>query len=558
MHSGLLLFLVSLGTCILIPFLGAIIAAVFQGKPTILHPLLSPIEQGIYRICRIRDDVEMEWKTYAKALVLMTCLGVAFVFLIQELQQFLPWNPQNLPRVPLFLALNTAVSFATNTNWQAYSGETTLSYATQMWALTSQNFLSAAIGFTAMMALMRGIVRKTTNVIGNFWVDLTRVTLYILLPLSVILAIVLVSQGVIQSLSPYVMITGLEGHEQLIPLGPVASQDAIKLLGTNGGGFFGVNSAHPFENPTQLTNLLSMIALVVLPAASVYAYGIVVGSKRHGYILMGVMILLLLIGIATIMYAETRVNPQTVAFPNLEGKEVRFGVYSSTLWAALTTATANGSVNAMLDSFTPLAGGVALFNIMLGELIFGGVGVGLCSMLMFVILTVFLSGLMVGRTPEYLGKKIEIREIQWVMLAVLAPCILILCSSALAVVNEDVVENLLNKGPHGLTEILYAFSSGALNNGSSFAGFDANTSFLNILLAVVMMLGRLAITVPSVALAGCLASKQLITDTAGTFSTNTLLFALLLIQVIILVGALTFFPVFTLGPVVEHLLMTRG
>jgi K+-transporting ATPase ATPase A chain len=558
MHSWLSILFLVVAFIVLVPLIGSLIVAVFEGRTTLLHPFLSWLERGVYRYCRIRDDLEMDWKTYAKAMILTTLLGIAFVFVIQEIQLFLPFNPQQLPGVSWPLALNTAVSFGTNTNWQSYAGETTLSYATQMWALTSQNFLSAAIGLSVLMALMRGFIRKATNEIGNFWVDITRTIVYILLPISFIFAIVLVGQGTIQNLLPYKTVTGLEGHEQVIPLGPVASQEAIKLIGTNGGGYFGANSAHPFENPTQLTNLLGIIALLLIPAASVYAYGVIIGSKKHGYLLLGVMSMLLLIGLGIALLAETRVNPILQATPLLEGKEVRFEVFSSVLWGVSTTATANGSANAVLDSFSPLAGGVALFNIMLGELIFGGVGVGLGSMLMFVLLTVFLSGLMVGRTPEYLGKKIELREIQWVTLAVLAPCVLILIGSSLALVHGGVVESLINKGPHGLTEVVYAFSSAALNNGSGFSGFNANTNFLNILLSIVMLLGRLAITVPCVALAGSLAAKKSFPDTAGTFSTNTPLFAILLIGIIILVGALTFFSVLALGPIVEHLLMIRS
>ena len=552
-----LLFLIIV-LIVLTPLVGSHLVAVFEGRRTAMHPAFGWLERIIYRFCRIRDDVEMDWRTYAKAVVLTTILGVAFVFFIQKIQYYLPFNPQGLVGVPSALALNTAVSFATNTNWQAYSGETTLSYATQMLALTSQNFLSAAIGFSVLMALMRGIIRKSTHLIGNFWVDITRMTVYVLLPMTLIFAVVLVALGTIQTLAPYEKITTLEGHEQVIPLGPVASQEAIKLLGTNGGGYFGANSAHPFENPTQLTNLLGIIALLLLPAASVYAYGVIVGSKRQGYIILGVMTFLLVMGIALALFSETRVNPFLEASPYLEGKETRFGLHSSILWAVSTTATANGSSNAVLDSFSPIAGGVTLFNLLLGELIFGGIGVGLGSMLMFVLLTVFLSGLMVGRTPEYLGKKIEIREIQWVIIAVLAPCVLVLLGSSVAFLRKEVIEGLINKGPHGLTEIVYAFGSATVNNGSSFSGLDVNNNFFNLMLAGVMMLGRLAIAVPCVALAGTLAAKKSFVDTAGTFSTDTLLFAGLLIAIIFIVGALTFFSVLALGPLVEHLLMMRS
>jgi K+-transporting ATPase ATPase A chain len=558
MHAWQPFCVVLFAVVVLAPFLGAYIAALVEGRRTFLYPALGWLERSVYRLCGVREDEEMPWGTYAWAAVGMTFLGIVFVFAIQMFQGSLPFNPQGFGAVPWRVALNTAVSFATNTNWQAYSGETSLSYATQMFALTSQNFLSAAIGMAVLMAFIRGLVRQPTRFIGNFWVDITRVILYLLLPLSFVMALVLVPQGIIQTVNPYEKITGLEGHEQVIPLGPVASQEAIKLLGTNGGGFFSVNSAHPFENPTQVTNLLGIIALVLIPIASVYAYGLLIGSKRHGFLLIGVMVLLFFLGLSIAYLAETRVNPFLGAAPQFEGKEVRFGVPSSIMWSVATTATANGSVNAMLDSLSPIAGGIALFNMMLGELIFGGVGVGLCSMLIFVLLTVFLSGLMVGRTPEYLGKKIELREIQWVMLAVLLPCLLILGGASVAIVNKGVVESLVNKGPHGLTGVLYAYTSGAQNNGSAFGGVDDTTDFMTLSLSVVMFMGRLAIMVPSIALAGCLAGKKSVQNTTGTFSTNTLLFATLLIAVIFIVGALTYFSVISLGPIVEHIMMIRG
>lgn len=558
MHTWASLLFIIISLLILVPIFGILIEAICNGRRTWLHGIFGWLERLIYRTCGIRDDYEMDWVQYAKAAVLTTCLGIVFVFVIQLVQHYLPFNPENLPGVSWSLALNTAVSFATNTNWQAYAGETTLSYTTQMLALTSQNFLSAAIGFAVIMVFMRGFTRKSTNLIGNFWVDMTRSIVYLLLPMSLVFAIVLAGQGTIQTLASYQKIKTLEGHEQVIPLGPVASQEAIKMLGTNGGGFFGANSAHPFENPSQLTNLLGIIAIVLLPAATVYAYGRTVGARKHAFILLGVMTFMLVCGIGLAIYAETRVNPLLQAMPNMEGKEVRFGVPSSMYWGAATTATANGSVNAILDSFSPIAGGVSLFNMLLGELIFGGVGVGLGSMLIYALLTVFLSGLMVGRTPEYLGKKIELREIQWVILGVLAPCVLILIGGAIALARPEVINSLVNKGPHGLTEIFYAFASAEVNNGSSFSGLDVTTPFFTIGLSIIMMLGRLAIIVPCIALGGALALKKSFVDTVGTFSTDTPLFAILLLAVIIIVGALTFFSVVALGPIVEHLLLVRG
>ncbi len=557
-HDWMVFLTVMIALGILSPLIGFHLASLIEGKRTLLHPLLGWLEKGLYRLCGVDEMAEMTWKTYAKGITGATCLGILFLFVLQMVQGFLPFNPQKMGAPDWPLALNTAVSFATNTNWQAYSGETTMSYAVQMFGLTSQNFLSPAIGLAVLMAFMRGIARKTTVLIGNCWVDLTRSILYLLLPLSVAFSLGLISLGTIQTLAPSQKIETLEGHKQEIPLGPVASQEAIKLLGTNGGGFFNANSAHPFENPTPLTNVLGLIALFLLPAASVFAYGKIVGSKRHGILLLAIMTLLFLAGLVGAVYAETRVNPFLEASPILEGKEVRFGVDSSAMWAVMTTDTSNGSVNAMHDSLSPIAGGVALFNLQVGEMIFGGVGVGLCSMLIFVLLTVFLGGLMVGRTPEYFGKKIETREIQWVTLGVLAPCVLILIGSMVVVLNREVISHLVNKGPHGLTEILYALSSTSMNNGSAFGGLDVNNLFFNLLLSVVMFLGRFVVLIPSLAIAGYLAVKRTTVVSVGTFSTQSLLFAVLLTGVILMVGALTFFPALSLGPILEHLLMVRG
>lgn len=538
----------------LTPILGRYIAHVFTGKTRVLGWL----ENLCYQVGGVDPLVEMHWTEYGKALLLFNIFGFITLFFLQLLQNYLPLNPQNFEGVSWHLAYNTAASFTTNTNWQSYAGETTLSYFTQMVGLTSHNFLSAATGMAALLTLIRGLIRKTTDTIGNFWVDVVRMVVYLLLPLSIIMAVVLVGEGVIQNFSPYVEVTTLENGKQTIPLGPVASQVAIKQLGTNGGGFFNANSTHPFENPTAFSNFLEMLAIILIPAASVYAYGIMIDSKKHASLLFGVMLFLWIAGILIAFGSEHLHNPSFEAYPNLEGKETRIGVTNSILWTVTTTATSNGSVNAMISSLSPLAGGVAMFNMMLGELIFGGVGVGLCSMIMFTLLTVFLSGLMVGRTPEYLGKKIEKREMQWVMLAVLMPAILILVGAGISSVLPEALSSLGNEGPHGLSEILYAFASAAGNNGSAFAGLNANTVYYNLTLGTVMLLARVSIILPCLALGGLLARKKMTPPSSGTFSTNSILFFVLLLSVILIVGALTFFPALTLGPIVEHLLMLEG
>jgi K+-transporting ATPase ATPase A chain len=538
----------------MIPLLGTYLANIFEGKRTWIHPLLGWMETLSYRLAGIDATREMRWGYYAKTLVLFNFIGLIFLFSLMLIQGYLPLNPQEMGTLSLPLAFNTAVSFVTNTNWQAYSGESTLSYLSQMLGLTVQNFLSAATGICVLMALIRGIVRRDAETIGNFWVDLVRSVVYLLLPLSFIFAIVLVGQGVIQTLSPYVEAVTLEGAKQLIPLGPVASQEAIKQLGSNGGGFFGVNSAHPFENPTGISNFLEMFAILIIPASLVYCYGVMTNSKYHGWLLLLVMFVFSVGGVALSYYAEKLPNPVMEAYPLMEGKETRLRVLSSISWSMFTTQTSNGSVNAMLSSLSPLAGGVALFNIMLGEIIFGGVGVGLCGMLMFVLLTVFLCGLLVGRTPEYMGKKIEKRDIQWVMVAILTPGILILMGAGFAIASQPV----FSAGPHGLTETLYAYASAAGNNGSAFSGLNANTDYYNITLGITMLLGRMAIVIPTLAIAGNLVKKRKATVTAGTLSTDTFLFALLLTSVILIVGALTFFPALSLGPIVEQLLMREG
>lgn len=552
-------YLFLIATLILLaPLFGTYLATLFSGKPTWLHPYLSWLERLLYRLSGVDEKEEMSWTTYAKALLLFNLWGFLFLFFLQLAQGFLPLNPQHLPGVPWPLAFNTAASFVTNTNWQAYAGETTLSYLTQMAGLTAQNFLSAATGLAALLVLIRGFQRKNSPTVGNFWADLTRSTVYLFLPLSLILAPMLISQGVIQSLSPYVEVTTLEGDKQTIPLGPVASQEAIKQLGTNGGGFFNANSAHPFENPNFFTNFLEVLAILLIPAATGWAYGMLIGSRGQGVVIFSTMFIVWAIGLLISNLAEHQTNPLFGAGPIWEGKEMRIGIDNSSIWAVSTTATANGSVNCMLSSLSPLAGAVSLFNMMVGESIFGGVGVGLCSMLMFILLTVFLSGLMVGRTPEYLGKKIEKREIQWVMLAVLMPGALILIGAGLSVILPVALSSLGNKGPHGLTEILYTFSSTARNNGSAFTGLDANTLYYNLILGVVILIGRLAILFPSLAIGGLLAAKKSTPPSLGTFSTNSALFVVLLIGIIFIVGALSFFSGLSLGPITEHLLMLKG
>lgn len=542
----------------LIPILGTYMANVFTGKAAFAYRTFGWLETFCYRIGGTDPKEEMSWVEYGKALLFFNFLGFITLFFLQLIQGFLPLNPQNLGAVSWPLAYNTAMSFTTNTNWQSYAGETTLSYLTQMLGLTSHNFLSAATGMAALLTLTRGLIRKSVATIGNFWVDLVRMVVYLLLPLSIIMAVVLVGEGVIQTFSPYVEVTTLENAKQTIPLGPVASQVAIKQLGTNGGGFFNANSAHPFENPTAFSNFLEMLALILIPAASVYAYGIMIGSKKHAWLLFFAMFVLWTGGMLISFGSEYLHNPVIDAYPNFEGKETRLGITNSLLWTVSTTAAANGSVNAMISSLSPLAGGVAMFNLMSGELIFGGVGVGLCSMIMFTLLTVFLSGLMVGRTPEYLGKKIEKREMQWVVMAVLMPGALILVGAGISSVLPDALSSLGNQGPHGLSEILYAFSSTAANNGSAFAGLNANTNYYNLVLGTVMLLARVSIILPSLAIAGLLARKKVTPASLGTFSTNSILFVILLISIILIIGALTFFPALSLGPIVEHLLMLEG
>ena len=535
--------------------LGIFLAAVFGGRVQFLRP----IEHAIYRLSAIDPDREMSWGEYVVAMLAFNLLGALVVLAMEMTQAWLPANPQHLPNVPFALAFNTAVSFMTNTNWQTYSGEVTMSGFTQMAGLAVHNFVSAATGIAVAVALMRGLVRKHASGIGNFWSDLTRCTLYVLLPLSIFIALALAQQGVPQSFSHYASATTLEGATQQIPLGPVASQIAIKQLGTNGGGFFGQNSAHPFENPTPLSNFIEVGVIFFLGSALVYTFGLMAGDRRQAWAIWAAMFALFLAGFATLWWAELQPNPALgLTTPSLEGKEVRFGQFDSALFATVTTDASCGAVNAMHDSLSPIGGLVPLLNMMLGEVIFGGVGAGFYGMLMFVLLTVFIAGLMVGRTPEYLGKKIEAREVTWAVIAVLAPSVVILVGSALTLVWPAALKSLNNAGPHGLSEVLYAFTSAAANNGSAFAGLNANTAWFDYLLALGMFIGRFAVIIPALAIAGSLAQKKVSPPSSGTFPTTGPIFTGLLTSVILIIAGLTFFPVLSLGPIVEQFLMRSG
>jgi len=556
--------------------LGSYMARVYQGERTFLTRVLSPVERFIYRLLGVRADDEMDWKTYAIAMLIFNFVGLTLVYLLQRAQGSLPLNPQKLGAVSPDLAFNTAVSFATNTNWQSYGGETTLSYLTQMLGLTVQNFVSAATGMAILMALIRGIVRHTARTVGSFWVDLTRGVLYILLPLSMILSLVLVSQGVVQTFGSYRTVSLLQPMtdsngqtviQQILAVGPAASQVAIKQLGTNGGGFFNVNSAHPFENPTPLSNFLEMLSILLIPAALCYTYGKMVGDTRQGWALLVTMTLVLGLMLGLAVWSEQRGNPALTPLGvdqqasslqsggNMEGKDVRFGIVNSALWATVTTAASNGSVNSMHDSFTPLGGLVPMWMMQLGEVIFGGVGSGLYGMLAFVIIAVFVSGLMVGRTPEYLGKKIEAFEMKMAALIVLIPPILVLVGTAVALILPAGKSAVLNSGPHGFSEMLYAFSSAGNNNGSAFAGLSTNNTFYNFALGLAMLFGRYWLAIPTLAIAGSLVRKKKVPVSAGTLPTHTPLFVIWLIGVIVIVGALSFFPALALGPVVERLMI---
>ncbi len=570
--------------------LGSYMARVYEGKRTFLHALLRPLERTLYRLCGIREEEEQRWTGYAGALLLFSLAGLLLTYFIQRLQGYLPFNPQGFSTahppagattMTSDLAFNTAVSFTTNTNWQAYVPETTMSYFTQMVGLATHNFFSAAAGMAVAIAVVRGFVRQSAEKIGNFWVDLIRSTVYILLPLSIVGALLLVSQGVIQNFSPYVTVHALEGNSQTIAQGPVASQEAIKMIGTNGGGFFNANSAHPYENPTPLSNFLEILFIFLIPAGLTYTFGKMVKDTRQGWALFAAMSVLCLAGLLVVYSAEQNGNPilrdagletrATALQPggNMEGTEVRFGIADSALFATVTTDASCGAVNSMHDSFTPLGGLVPLVNIELGEVVFGGVGAGLYGMLMFAILSVFIAGLMVGRTPEYLGKKIEQKEVKMVMLAVLilaASVLLFSGASSVARFQKDswlnppgpAAANIGNGGPHGLSEILYAFSSGTGNNGSAFAGLNPNTPWYNTTIGMAMLVGRFLMIIPLLAAAGSLARKKLVPASAGTLPTNGVLFVVLLVGVVLIVGALTFFPALSLGPIVEHFMMVEG
>ncbi len=559
--------------------LGAYMARVFSGERSFVSPMIVPVERLVYRLCGIRADMEQRWTQYAASLIAFSFTSLALLYLLQRLQLWLPLNPMRFgPGMTPDLAFNTAASFVTNTNWQSYGGESTLSYLVQMAGLTVQNFVSAAAGISVAIAVVRGFARQQAHTLGNFWVDLTRATLYVLLPLSLIGAVFFVSQGMIQNWDPYTQATTLEGAPQVIAQGPVASQEAIKMLGTNGGGFFNANSSHPFENPSPLTNFVQMIMIFAIPSGLTYTFGKMVGDTRQGWALWAAMAVLFIAGVLACTVAEQSGNPilaklgiqqsATATQPggNMEGKEVRFGIGATALFATITTAASCGAVIGMHDSFTPLGGLVPLFNMHLGEVIFGGVGAGLYGMLLFAILAVFIAGLMVGRTPEYLGKKIEQKEVKMAMIAMIAMAFGVLVLAAASSVIDlpkdgywnspgPAVANLNNSGPHGFSEILYAYSSAVANNGSAFAGLNTNTPWYNYTMGLAMLLGRFFMIIPLLAAAGSLATKKKIPETAGTLPTHGVLFVGLLVGTIIIVGALTYFPALSLGPIVEHFLM---
>ncbi|MGX7707592.1 potassium-transporting ATPase subunit KdpA [Methylobacterium sp. Gmos1] len=542
--------------------LGLYMTRVFTGARTPLSPVLRPVERGLYRLAGIDEAHEQHWLAYAGAMLVFHAAGFVLLYGILRLQGLLPFNPADQGAVAPDLAFNTAVSFVTNTNWQNYGGESTLSYLSQMLGLTHQNFLSAATGIALAVALIRGFARASTRTVGSFWVDLTRCTLYVLLPLCIVYTLFLVWQGVPQTLSPYAEATTLEGAKQTIALGPVASQVAIKMLGTNGGGFFNANAAHPFENPTALSNFVQMVSIFGLGAALTNVFGRMVGDERQGWAILAAMGVLFLAGTAITYGAEGAGNPLLNGLGlqggNLEGKELRFGIPGSALFAVVTTAASCGAVNAMHDAFTALGGLIPLVNMQLGEIIVGGVGAGLYGMLVFVVVAIFVAGLMVGRTPEYLGKKIEAREVKMAMLAILCLPLMMLGFTALATVLPAGLAGPANAGPHGFSEILYAFTSAAANNGSAFAGLSGNTPFYNLTLGAGMLVGRFFVIIPALAIAGSLAAKKTVPASAGTFPTHSGLFVGLLVGVILIVGGLTFFPSLALGPIVEHLAGAAG
>ena len=563
---------------LLVKPLGTYMARVYEAKPAGLNIWFGPIERLIYRVSGINPEANMSWKTYAVAVMIFNIIGIVVVYAIQRLQPHLPLNPMSMPPVAPDLAFNTAVSFVTNTNWQSYGGETILSYFTQMVALTVQNFVSAATGMAVLVAVIRGFIQKQTETIGNFWVDLVRSTLYILLPLAIIFSVVLVSQGVVQTFAPSVKAALIETtkdaagkviSEQTIALGPAASQIAIKQLGTNGGGFFNVNSAHPFENPTPLSNFLEVLAILLIAAALCYTFGHMVKDKRQGWAILAAMLIIFIPCLWLCTHIEQQGNPllgklgidqsssSMQSGGNMEGKESRFGIVNSALWATATTAASNGSVNSMHDSYMPLGGMIPMWLIQLGEVIFGGVGSGLYGMIAFIIVAVFISGLMIGRTPEYLGKKIESFEMKMASLMILIPPMIVLMGTAISVIVPAAKSSILNPGPHGFSEVLYAFSSAGNNNGSAFAGLTTNTLFYNIAQGLVMFFARYWLIIPALAIAGSLSKKKIVPVSQGTLPTHTPLFIVFLVMVILIVGALTFIPALALGPIVEHLMLAH-
>jgi potassium-transporting ATPase potassium-binding subunit len=553
------------------PILGRFMTRVFNRERTFLDPLLRPLERVIYRVTGVDETQEMRWTQYAAAMLLFSVVSMALLYFIERVQQVLPWNPQGFGAVPPALAFNTAASFTTNTNWQAYSGETTMSYLTQMAGLAYHNFVSAATGIALAIAFIRGIAQREKNTLGNFWVDLVRASLWVLLPFCLVGALFLVSQGVVQNLRPYDVVTTVDGAKQTIAQGPVASQEIIKEFGTNGGGFFNANSAHPFENPTPLSNFFEMFCIFAISAGLTFTLGDMTGSRRHGWAVWAAMAFLFLAGVTTAYWAEARGNPlltaagadQTVTAlapgGNMEGKETRFGIANTALFATATTDASCGAINGWHDSFTPIGGLVPLVNIMLGEFILGGVGAGMYGILVFVVLSVFIAGLMVGRTPEYLGKKIDAYAVQMAMLVVLVFPLTILVFTGISMVSPSLgTTGIANPGPHGLSEILYAYTSATGNNGSAFGGLSVNTNWYNVTLGFAMLVGRFFMIIPMLAIAGHLGRAKRIPPSPGTFPVTTPLFAALLVSVILIVGALTFFPALSLGPIVEHLLMLKG
>ncbi len=536
--------------------------ALYEGRRTPLHFVLGPVERGFYRLGGIDPEAEQSWRRYALHMLLFNAMLMVFTYAVLRLQGVLPGNPQGLPGLSPHLAFNTAISFTANTNWQSYAGESTMSNLSQMLGLTIHNFLSAATGIALAFALFRGFARRQAQTIGNFWADMTRVTLYLLLPLCIAYTLFLIASGVPQTMAGVVDVTTLEGTKQSLLLGPVASQEAIKMLGTNGGGFFNANSAHPFENPTALTNLVQMLSIFLIGFGLTWTFGKAVGNTRQGWTILAAMTLLFLAGVTVTYWQEAAGNPVLHALGtaggNMEGKEVRFGVAASALFSVVTTAASCGAVNAMHDSFTALGGMIPLFNMQLGEVVIGGVGAGIYGFLLFAILTVFVAGLMVGRTPEYVGKKIESREVKLAVLAIAVLPLMILGFTSLSSVLEQGLAGPLNKGPHGFSEILYAFTSAVANNGSAFAGLTANTPYYNGLLGVAMWVGRFFIIVPMLAIAGSLAAKRYTPESAGSFPTTGALWVGLLVGIILIVGGLTFLPSLALGPIADHLAMIRG